>query len=148
MTRRGFTLTELTALMSLTGLVAAASGLLYLEIRTAGAMVEAQVTLERRAALALEIVGRDLRGGTTPTATQTVGTSLRIRRPDRTVHYGVENGALFREDRGVRRMLTRHIHELSVRAVPGGHIARIQLEQRLRRGRTLTIDRQTFVGRR
>lgn len=141
---RGFTLTELAIVMSLASVIAGATGLFYLEVRTAGIIVESQVALERRAALVFERLARDLRAGDLDPAPPTVT----ITRPDGLVTYELTDGRIVRVEGLARRTLTRYAKEFSVTASPGGYRAQLQLVRPLLRGRRLTVSRAVFVGTR
>ncbi|MEM7676518.1 MAG: prepilin-type N-terminal cleavage/methylation domain-containing protein [Myxococcota bacterium] len=159
MSQRGFTLVELMSVISITGIVAAATGLLYLEIRTAGVLTEAQVTMERRAALVLEWVARDLRTSVLlRTSTPKLASKsepalqnelLRLESNNGTIIYKIEGDALLRYTHdGAGRVLTRYAESLVVVPVEGGHRATVRMKRTLRRGRWLKLRRETFVGRR
>ncbi|MEL7371596.1 MAG: prepilin-type N-terminal cleavage/methylation domain-containing protein, partial [Myxococcota bacterium] len=129
MNRRGFTLVELMAVLSMTSIVAAAAGVLYLEIRTAGVRTEAQVTLERRAALVLEWVSRDLR--TAQLRPPKRGEWVRFTQDGQTIVYRSEGDALFRTTQTPsnenRRLLSRYAKALKVAPDDGGFRATVRM---------------------
>ena len=142
--RRGFTLIELMVVVALTSTLAGATGLLYLEVRAAGIQTEAQVALERRAALVLEWVARDLRSGQLVEAKE----AIRIQSAQEEIHYQLQGRKLSRTIGNRQRILSRFAEKLSVKEVAQGHRVTLRLTRPFHRGRRLTIQRSVFVGAR
>ena len=144
----GFTVTELMTVIALTAIVAASTGALYLQVRTAAARTEALVSLERRAALVLEWIGRDLRGGTPVDNDAALDTSIRIRRAEGFVTYTISDRRIVRRSGDRRRVLARGARELRIRPVERGHRIDLHLEQPIARGQRIKTRRSTFIGAR
>jgi prepilin-type N-terminal cleavage/methylation domain-containing protein len=144
MNRRGFTLMEMSIVVSLLGLVFTASTVLFLEGRSAVARSEAHVELTRSASLATEWLAREIRSAEKVEPLED-GVACSI--GDRRITLRAEGGRLIRAEGEERLAIARGVRRLTVTPrVSGGHQIDLTLWRDLVFGREIRIERQFWVG--
>jgi prepilin-type N-terminal cleavage/methylation domain-containing protein len=143
--RRGFTLIELAAVITIVVTVTGLLNAFYIEVRSASASVEARVRLEREATAIAERLGRDLRSATSVTP-EGHGFKVDTERGS-LVRYELEGDALFRDD-GERQYLGS-VTSMTRSELPSGPTQiDLQLERPIGMNRHVRIHRRVLIARR
>jgi Tfp pilus assembly protein PilW len=145
-TRRGFTVTELALTITISSMIVASAGALYLEARIDFARSEANVVLVREASLAVEVMSRDLRNAKRATSDKG-GVAVDVGDPE-PVRFVIDRSGLVRDDGDDRVPIARFVRSVSVRDVNGGFRIELTMERSLAEGRRVRIVRVAFVGAR
>ncbi len=143
-TRRGFTLLELAIVTSIWGVIALSVYAFMLETRIAGARLEAEVELQRQAALAGEWIARDVRAAD---AVEPVGGALEVIAPgERRVVYRVDASGLARVDGDTTLRVAKGVAAVTAHRQARTWIVGLELVRPLALGREVRIRREIVVG--
>ncbi len=143
MSNRGFTLIETAVTASLTSIVFAGIGAYYLETRASAAQIEAQVRLQRGAAVVTEWVARDLRSSGT-----VVATSSTVTLDDGRVRYEVGAQGLVRAQGGQAHTIDARVRGLEVTESEGAYVVDVRLSRPITSKRDAVVKRSVRVRRR
>lgn len=141
---RGFTLVELAISSAIWGVIALSIYTFMLEARISGARLEAEIELQRQAALAGEWIARDVRAAD---AVEPVGGALEVIAPgERRVVYRVDATGLARVDGEVTLRIAKGVSAVSARRLARGWSVELVLVRPLVLGREVRIHREVMVA--
>lgn len=144
MRSRGFTLIELMVVVTISAIMSAALGRLYVEVRVSGARVEAGLELEREASLVTEWLRRDLRGAR---AIQAAGAGVEIEREGGKIIYRIDERGVLWRNQGEERAIAKRIIAIEPTALERSASIRLQLERPLANLGSARIERRFEVVR-